>query len=314
MKVFITGANGFIGKSLCSKLKNTNFEVSAAVRSLTSLSNHNNINYLSVGDITLKKDWKDLLLGHDCVIHCAGKAHQIDKNQNNSLKNYRLINFETTKKIAKHCADVGVKRLIFLSSVGVLGNNTNNRKPFSNFDKPNPIESYAISKFEAEQALFEISDNTGLEIVVIRPPLVYGPSAPGNLARLIKLVKTGLPLPFGLVNNQRSLIGIENLVDIIIRCIDHLDAKGKTFLVSDGADLSTPNLIKLIGSSIGKTPRFFPMPVSILQLLTKIIGKQRDLDRLIGSLRIDDNNTRKILEWKPAVSIKEGIKRMVQNL
>ena len=254
-----------------------------------------------------------MLFEKDCVIHCAGRAHKVYENEYSSLEKYRLINFETTKKIAIQCAMVGVKRLIFLSSVGVLGNNTNNRKPFLYSDEPNPMEDYAISKLEAERSLLEISNNTGLEIVVIRSPIVYGPSAPGNLNRLIKLIKTRLPLPFSLINNQRSLIGVENLIDIIIRCINHPDAKGKSFLVSDGEDLSTPELIKLIASSMGIKAHLFPVPLYLLKFIGSLFGKRKEINRFVGSLRVDDSYTKEILNWTPPISVEEGIRRMVKD-
>ena len=298
-KICITGANGFIGQSVYKTLLKEGRSCVGTVRSINSNSSNSNNKYIEVGNIGPNTNWKFALNGVDCVIHCAGKAHFEKDIRYDKKKILNIVNLNGTKQLAQQAAEAGVKRLIFLSSIGVLGNNTNNRKPFSQSDKPNPIESYAISKFEAEQALFEISNSTGLEIVIIRAPLVYGPSAPGNLERLIKIIKTGLPLPFGRINNRRSLIGIKNLVDLIIRCIDHHDAKGKIFLVSDGEDLSIPNFIQLIASSMGKTSYCFSIPISLLRFLTRIIGKQRDFDRLTGSLRIDDSYTKEILNWTP---------------
>ena len=214
-KICITGANGFIGQSVYKTLLKEGRSCVGTVRSINSNSSNSNNKYIEVGNIGPNTNWKFALNGVDCVIHCAGKAHFEKDIRYDKKKILNIVNLNGTKQLAQQAAEAGVKRLIFLSSIGVLGNNTNNRKPFSQSDKPNPIESYAISKFEAEQALFEISNSTGLEIVIIRAPLVYGPSAPGNLERLIKIIKTGLPLPFGRINNRRSLIGIKNLVDLI---------------------------------------------------------------------------------------------------
>jgi len=312
-KICITGANGFIGQSIYKTLLKEGRSCIGTVRSINFNSSNYNNKYIQLGDIGPNTNWKVALRGVDCVVHCAGRAHFKKNIRYDEKKFFNTVNFNGTKQLAQQAAEVGVKRLVFLSSIGVLGNNTNNRKPFTQSDKPNPVESYAISKYEAEQALFEISTNTGLEIVIIRAPLVYGPSAPGNLGRLIKIINTGLPLPFSHINNRRSLIGIKNLVDLVIRCIDHPNAKGKIFLVSDGEDLSTPNLIQLIASSMGKTSHFFPIPISLLRILARIIGKQRDFDRLSGSLRIDNSYTKKILNWTPPVSVEEGIRRMVQG-
>ena len=190
---------------------------------------------------------------------------------------------------------------------------TNNRKSFLQSDEINPIENYAISKYEAEQALLQISDKTAIETIIIRSPLVYGPSAPGNLARLIKLVSSNIPLPFSRINNKRSMVGIDNLVDLLIRCIDHPNSAGKTFLISDGEDLSTPDLINHIASSMGHKAYLFPVPMFLLKFVSRILGKQREIDRLVGSLKIDSNYTRETLNWMPPVSVTEGIRRMVQD-
>ena len=170
-----------------------------------------------------------------------------------------------------------------------------------------------MSKWEAEQALWDVSVKTGLEVVVVRPPLVYGPGAKGNLARLLKLVRSGLPLPLGAVQNKRSLIGLDNLVDLIIRCADHPAAAGQTFLVSDGEDLSTPDLLRHMAEAMGRSARLLPVPVPLLRLAGSALGKRAEIDRLVGSLQIDSSHTRRVLGWTPPVSVQEGIRRMVQG-
>jgi nucleoside-diphosphate-sugar epimerase len=313
MRILVTGANGFIGKYLCGVLSKSNSNIIGAVRFMKSQSDVDNINYISVGDISLSPNWKDRLVDCDCVIHCAGMAHISNESKKKSLEIYRLINVESTKILAEQCVSAGVKRLIFLSSIGVLGVDTNNRKPFVYFDIPKPIDNYSISKFEAEQALFKISKNSGLELVVIRSPLVYGASAPGNLARLIKFIKLGVPLPFGNLKNKRSMIGIDNLVDLIIKCIGHPDAAGKTFLVSDDDDLSTSDFINLISTSMRCKSRLFSVPIFLIKILGYISGKKKEINKLIGSLQIDINYTKEVLNWKPLLNAKEGIKRMVKS-
>ena len=312
-KILVTGASGFIGQQLSETLSKSGRLVLGAVRNLNSILINKNIEYIPVGDIAFKKNWKDLLVDVDCIIHCAGRAHKMIDNKN--LDTYSLANINGTKYLAEQAVEAGVKRLVFLSSVKVNGETThqNTKQKLSNKDTPNPKDYYAISKLKAEKALWEISSRTGLEVVVVRLPLVYGYGVKGNLARLIKIVKLGIPLPLSLVENQRSMIGIDNVVDLLIQCIDHPEAIGKTFLASDGEDLSTPELIKLIASSMGRKANLFPFPISILKFIGSIFGRREEINRLVGSLRIDDSYTKEILNWTPPISVEEGIRRMVQG-
>ena len=313
-KIFVTGASGFIGHSLCKTLSNSNFFVRGSVRSDDLFLTNNQIEYVSVGNINHQTYWKDVLNGIDCIIHCAGRAHRMNENKNSNK--YFLMNTESTKNLAEQAAEMGVKRLIFLSSIKVNGEFTNkigsNHKFYFN-DIPNAKDDYAKSKLEAEKILFEISSRLGLEVVVIRLPLIYGNNVKGNLARLIKIIRKNIPLPLSKVENQRSMIGIDNLIDLLICCIDHPKANRKTFLASDGKDLSTPDLIKLIASSMGKKANLFPMPIFMLKFLGLFFKRRREINRLIGSLRIDNSYTKDILNWKPPVSVEEGIRRMIQG-
>jgi len=312
-KILVTGASGFIGQSLCETLSKSGRLVLGAVRNLNSILINKNIKYIPVGDIAFKKNWKDLLVDVDGIIHCAGKVHKMIDNKN--LDAYSLANINGTKYLAEQAVEAGVKRLVFLSSVKVNGETThqNTKQKLSHKDTPNPNDYYAISKLEAEKALWDISLRTGLEVVVVRLPLVYGYGVKGNLARLIKLVKLGIPLPLSLVKNQRSMIGIDSTIDLLIRCIDYSKASGKTFLASDGEDLSTPELIKLISSSMKRKANLFPFPIFILKFLGSVFGRSEEINRLVGSLRIDDNYTKEILNWTPPISVEEGIRRMVQG-
>lgn len=323
-KILITGASGFIGETLCKTLSKSNRYVRGAVRSLKLYSSNIDVEYVSVGDINIKTDWKDFLVDIDCVIHCAGRAHIMNETKKNALKIYRSVNVDATKQLAEQSAAAGVKKFIFLSSVKVNGENTlnninlsnlnnQNKNIFSHNDTKNPGDPYSISKHEAEEVLWKLSSKTDLAVTVLRLPLVYGYGAKGNLARLIKLIKSNVPLPLSLVKNQRSMIGIDNLVDILIRCIDHPDASGKTFLVSDGHDLSTPDLIKQIATSIKRKVFLFPVPIFLLKFLGHILGKQKEINRLVGSLKIDSSYAKEVLNWTPPVSVKEGIRRMTEN-
>ena len=313
-KICITGANGFIGKTLCKSIKAPDNHIRGFVRARDLVNNFSETEYISVGDISSKTNWKDHLKGFDCIIHCAGLTHQMSSIKNKNV--YNLVNTDGTKRLAEHAVEVGVKRLVFLSSVKVNGESTyktNTKQKFSHKNTPNPQDPYAISKLEAEKVLWKISSRTDLEVVVVRLPLVYGNGVKGNLARLIKLVRSGIPLPLSLIKNQRSMIGIDNLVDLLIRCIDHPEAKGKTFLASDGEDLSTPELIKFIASSMGRKANLFPLPIFILKFLGSVFGKSEEINRLVGSLSIDNSYTKEILNWNPPLSIEKSIRRMVQE-
>lgn len=309
-KICITGANGFIGRSICNSFKNSKVHVRAFTRNKNFQIKSNNIEFIKI-DNFMNTKWKDLVYGYDCIIHCAGIVPS--NREKNKTKDYNLINVEWTSHLAKQCAKANVKKFIFLSSINVLGSNTKLNKPFIYNDKPKPITDYGLSKLEAEKQLKKISQETGLKVVIIRPPIVYGPSASGNLLRLIKLVNSGIPLPFKSIRNQRSLIGINNLVDVIKICVENPNASGKTFLVSDGEDLSTPELIKYIAGALDKSSKLFFMPEFILKIICKIIRKEEEMNRLLGSLQVDINFTCKTLNWKPTTKVTEEIERMVRN-
>ena len=321
-KILVTGASGFIGNALCNRLFKSNYVTYGVVRNSSARLSDNNFNQIPINEINSNTNWKDVLNNIDCIVHCAGIAHNM--NENNNLNFYRSVNLDGTKHLAEQAAEAGVKKLIFLSSIKVNGEYTDDKydksissyqkkNSFTHVDPPNPIDPYSISKLEVEKVLHEIYAKTGLETVIIRLPLVYGKNVKGNLARLIRLVKSGIPLPFGNIANQRSMIGIDNLVDLLINCIEHPNAAGKTFLASDGEDLSTPELIKLIASSMGKKANLFSFPISMLKFLGSVFVKREEINRLVGSLRIDNSYTKKILNWTPSISVEEGIRRMVQR-
>ena len=312
--IAVTGAAGVIGSNLVKTLV-PEICVRAITRREYIVSSQalGNGTTWPVGHINSSTDWLTALAGIDCVIHCAARAHVINETEPDPLAAYRAVNVEGTRRLAEQAVVAGVKRLIFVSSIGVLGIHTNRRGLFSSSDTPSPVDDYATSKWEAEQALWEVSAKTGLEVVVVRPPLVYGPGVKGNLARLLKLVRSGVPLPLGAVQNQRSLIGLDNLVDLLIRCVDHPAAAGQTFLVSDGEDLSTPDLLRHMAAAMGRSARLVPVPVPLLRLAGSALGKRAEIDRLVGSLQIDSSHTRQVLGWTPPVSVEEGIRRMVQG-
>ena len=308
-KICITGANGFIGKSLCKSLISFKKPIIALVRNELDFQQIKNKNFLQYSlNGNLKKYFQEC----HCIVHCAGMVYK-DKLK---LEEYSLVNIDLTKKIVEQAIAARVKRFIFISTIKVNGENTSSKdkmRVFKYNDKPDPQNNYGISKLEAEKMLWDKAKKTGLEVVIIRLPLVYGRGVKGNINRLIKLINSRIPLPFLGIKNQRSLIGIDNLTDLIIRCIDHPKAAGKTFLASDGKDVSTPELIKIIASSMGKSARLFSIPTVLIKFLGFIFRKHEEIDRIVGTLQIDITYTKKTLNWTPPVSVKEGIRRMVQD-
>ena len=323
-KILVTGASGFIGRSLCKTLIIKNKLVHGIVRNSSKVKKKNNIKYTSVGEINYDTNWTEVLSNVDCVIHCAGRAHLMNKNDKISYETYRSINVDGTVRLANQAAETGVRRIIFLSSIKVNGentgepmigkiNNNTNKNYFTHTDKPEPKDLYGISKLEAEKELWKISRKTGLEVNILRLPLVYGEGVKGNLNRLLMLVRSRMPLPFKMIRNQRSMIGLDNLIDLIILCIDHPAAAGKTFLVSDGENLSTPGLINHIAHSMGRSARLFPIPISLLKLAARIFNRKEEIKRLTDSLIIDSRFTNETLNWYPPYNVSEGIRRMVQS-
>ena len=311
-KILITGATGFVGRALFENLKSKK----KYFAHLTTRTNQEELfeggKAFNIGEIDPNTNWKDALDGVSCIVHCAARAHMMEKKQTDSLNAYRRINVDGTKNLAKQAAGRGVKRFIFLSSVKVNGEETITSKSFKYDDIPQPEDAYGISKWEAEQALLEIFKQTGLEVVIIRPPLVYGEGVKGNFLRLLDIVYKQIPIPFAKINNLRSFVGLDNLIDLIICCIEHPKAGGKTFLVSDGEDLSTTDLIRKLSKFMNKSPRLLQVPQLIIQLIGRLVGKSLEVKRLLGSLRVDNSYTREILGWSPVLSLDESLAKTVR--
>jgi len=229
------------------------------------------------------------------------------------LAEYRKVNVEGTLNLARQAVAAGVRRFVFLSSIKVNGEATAMGKPFQASDEPAPEDAYGVSKLEAEQGLMNLVAETDMEVVIIRPTLVYGPGVKGNFASMVKLVDKGVPLPLGAIHNKRSLVGIHNLIDLIIRCIDHPAAANQVLLASDGEDLSTTQLLRRVGRALGKAPRLIPVPPGLLQVGATLLGKKAMAQRLLGSLQVDISETRKLLDWKPPYTVEEGLKRCFER-
>ena len=305
-KVLITGANGFIGKSLTMELMASGFEVAAGVRQFSSELPSDAIQY-ELGEISSTTSWSQSLQDVDVVIHLAARAHILKDNVSEPLIEFRKVNVDGTLNLAKQAAEKSVKQLIFISSIGVNGNN--NTRPFTELDMLNPKEAYAVSKWEAELELLALSNETTMKMVIIRPPLVYGPHAPGNFGSLVRSMAKGIPLPFGAINNRRSFVALDNLVSFIIHCINHPKAANEVFLISDNEDVSTSTLLRKVAKAFGLKSRLIPVPVRLMTFLAKLIGKGDVANRLFGSLQVDSSKARDLLGWKPVITMDEQLKK-----
>ncbi len=311
INVLVTGATGFVGRSLVRNLAADNRYLPIAAVRCKSLKSPLMVKSVPGCDLLLDSNWQKALSGVEVVLHTAARVHILDETATDPLTEFRKVNTIGTLNLARQAADSGVRRFIFISSIGVNGNQS--VRPFAESDVPNPVEPYAISKLEAESGLRQLAEQTDMEIVIIRPPLVYGPNAPGNFNRLINIISKGIPLPLGAIHNQRSLIALDNLVDLIVTCIDHPAANNQTFLVSDGHDLSTTKLAKLLGDALGTPARLFSVPMSWIKMGAKLLGKPEFAQRLCGSLQVDASKVRNLLGWRPPISVEEGLKRAAKE-
>lgn len=309
MKILITGANGFIGKRLCADLCHDGYYVRAAMRSANSaIAASETVVIDSIADET---DWSIALQEIDVVIHLAARVHVMKNDGIDSGKEYRKVNVEGTLNLAQQASKLGVHRFIFLSSIKVNGEQTTKDCPFTEHDLPNPKDGYSLSKLLAEEGLFNIARESDMEIVVIRPPLVYGPGVKANFANMMQVLQRGIPLPFGAIHNQRSLIYLGNLVSLVNRCIHHPGAANQLFFASDGTDLSTTELLRACAAALGVKARLLPMPEIWIMFVSKLLGKQLEAQRLCGSLQVNITKARTNLNWEPPVSVTEGLKATV---
>jgi nucleoside-diphosphate-sugar epimerase len=267
------------------------------------------VRHTQLGDLSTSIDWLPVMQGVDVLVHTAARVHVMADTAAVPLEEFRRVNVQGTLHLARQSASAGLKRFVFISSIGVNGQYTCPGRPFTELHAVHPQNAYAISKHEAEQGLRQIAADTGMEVVIIRPPLVYGANAPGNFGTLIRAVQRGLPLPLALVNNQRSLVALGNLVDFIITCATHPKAANQTFLVSDGHDLSTPELIRKMANAAGVPSRLWPVPVWALQAGAHLLGKGGAVQRTCGNLEVDITKARVLLGWVPPVSLQEGLRR-----
>lgn len=308
MTTLLTGSSGFVGAATCQRLATAGFTIRGTMRTLPTDNNTpNNITYHEIGTITPNTDWTDALAGIDTIVHLANRAHVMQEQATNPLAVYRSINVEGTANLARQAARAGVRRFIFISSIKVNGEATQ-EQPFDETSTPNPQDPYGISKWEAEQTLWQIAKETPMEVVILRPPLMYGSGVKANFLRLMQAIDRGIPLPLGAItHNRRSMLYVGNLADAIATCITHPQAAGQTFLVSDGEDVSTTTLIRYLAQALGKPARLLPISQQFIQLAGALTGKSAAVSRLIGSLRVDSSKIRHLLDWSPPFTLEDGL-------
>lgn len=325
MRVLVTGANGFIGQALCRALIKSGHSIRCVVRAGTPNRNIGNshthgeavnlsaaetreaLETISIGDIGPDTDWSEALTGIEAVVHLAARVHVLKERARNPMAEFRQVNVAGTERLARMAALAGVRRLVYVSSIKVNGEHTH-EVSFTEADTPAPQDAYGLSKWEAEQALLKIAEETGLEVVIVRPPLVYGPGVGANFLRMMDWVNRGLPLPLGAIHNSRSLVYLGNLVDALITCVVHPHAAGKIFLIGDGEDVSTPELIRRLAEAMGRHPHLIPFPPTLLRIAGLLTGKSAEIERLLGSLRVDSARIRRELEWTPTFSMAQGLR------
>lgn len=309
-RVLVTGANGFVGRALIERLgQDTRFETVCAVRNVQSFASTlpGRTRTIVVGDINAETNWTEALRETDCVVHLAARVHVMHETAGDPLSEFRKVNVDGTRTLALQAAAAGVRRLVYLSSIKVNGE----AGVFTERDAPAPTDPYGVSKNEAEIALREIAKQTGLETVIIRPPLVYGPGVKANFRMLMDLVAKGMPLPLGAVNNRRSFVAVQNLADFIVHVITNSAAANETFLVSDGDDISTAELVRRMGMALGKPARLLPVPSGLMRTGAAMLGKKAVSERLLGSLQLDISKARRLTGWNPPVTMTDALKAIV---
>ncbi|MFM9434991.1 nucleoside-diphosphate-sugar epimerase [Janthinobacterium sp. CG_23.3] len=299
MKILVTGADGFVGKALCDALHTRGL---AAVRAVRTGGNGK----VGVGNLSTTTNWQAALAGCDAVIHLAARVHVMNEQTHAPLAEFRAINVDATMNLARQAVAAGIRRFVFVSSVKVNGEETFGA-PFTAFDVAAPQDAYGQSKWEAELGLRALAQETGLEVVIVRPPLVYGPGVRANFLNLMRLVQTGLPLPLGAIHNRRSMVALENLVDLLILCCQHRQAAGQVFMVSDGHDVSMTELLRLLSGAMKRRLCLLPLPASIISGSARLLGKSAVASRLLGSLQVDITHTRNTLSWRPVATMQEAL-------
>lgn len=313
MKVLLTGSSGFVGQALLARLaaRPALDLVAVSRRPVSGLPAR--VAHAQVADIVADTAWQPVLQGVQVVIHAAARVHVMNDKVADPLAEFRKVNVDGTLNLARQAVIAGAKRFIFISSIKVNGESTAPGKPYSAESQPAPVDPYGVSKLEAELALRALAAETGLEVVIIRPPLVYGPGVKANFRSMMHWLSKGIPLPLGAIHNRRSLVALDNLVDLIATCIEHPAAANQTFLVSDGEDLSTSQLLRRMGGALGRPARLLPIPAWLLETGARLVGKRALAQRLCGSLQVDIGKTRELLNWSPPLGVDEALRRAAES-
>ena len=310
-KILLTGVTGFVGRALVNDMLRLELTVVAAVRSL-SADLPGDVRQHVVGDFLLNTEWLSALNDIDVVIHTAARVHIMNDQVTDPLSEFRKVNVAGTLNLARQAAEAGVTRFIFISSIKVNGEMTNEGFPFRPDDNINVTDPYGLSKYEAEQGLLALAKNTSMEVVIIRPPLIYGPGVKANFLTMMGWVKKGVPLPFAAIHNKKSFIAIDNLVSFIIHCVDHPKAANEVFLISDGEDISTTELLQKVAKAFSKKAMLFPLPVRLMTFVAKLVGKEDVANRLFASLQVDSSKARDLLGWKPVITMDAELKKTTE--
>lgn len=312
-KVLLTGASGFVGRAVLDRLRqDSQFESVIAVRKAW-LEVPEKVRLVEVSSIDAFTDWKEAVAGCGVVIHCAARVHVMSDTSADPLAEFRKVNVEGTLQLARQAAEAGVKRFVFVSSIKVNGEATALGAPYTADAEPAPADPYGISKMEAEQALRLLAAQTGMDVVIIRPTLVYGPGVKANFLSMMRWLNKGVPLPFGAINNQRSLVALDNLVDLVVTCVEHPSAANETFLVSDGEDLSTTQLLRRMAFALDVPARLIPVPAWVLQFGASLLGRKALSQRLCGSLQVDIGKTQRLLGWVAPVSVDQALSNTARH-